>query len=92
MNLDGTEKQETLSLDTLTLNGAYKGWLYYYNGMEGAGLFRVRLDGSERERLIGPGDFVWVHFLDDQIIFYDNNRERYRMMDLDGGNVRNLPK
>lgn len=92
LNLVGTGKEKILSEDTLTLIGVYKGHVYYYNGMEAAGLYRAKLDGSNRERLIGPGDFTWVHFLDDQILFFDNSTGAYRIMNLDGSNVKNLKK
>lgn len=96
MTLEGTGAETIIPQDTITLAGVYRGWLYYYDGMEEAGLFRSHLDGSERHRLVGPGNYVWVHFLDDRIIFFDNGQETFRMMDLDGANIRDfeeaLPK
>ncbi len=90
MTLDGTETETIITLDTITLTGVYRGWLYYYDGMEEAGLFRVRLDGSGRERLVGPGNYSWIHFLGDRILYFDNGQETFRMMDLDGANIRDF--
>lgn len=90
MKLDGTETETIIPGDTITLTGVYRGWLYYYDGMEEAGLFRALLDGSQKERLVGPGNYVWVHFLGDQIIFYDNGQEAFRVMDLDGSHIRDF--
>lgn len=90
VDMDGSDDIKIISGELATLSGFYKGWLYYFNGNEEEGLIRVRPDGSDRKVLIGPGNYVWVHFLGDQIIFYDNAMNRFRSMDLDGNNLREL--
>ncbi len=90
MKTDGSEKQTVIGQDAITLVGVYDDRLYYFDGMEEAGLFRSKLDGSEKKRLVGPGNYVWVHFFEDQIIYYDNGREKFRMMDLDGSDIRDF--
>ncbi len=90
MKLDGAEMKSIISGDAITLTGVYNGWLYYYNGMEGAGLFRAKLDGSQKKRLVGPGEYSWVHFINDEIIYFDNKLGKFRLMDLDGSNIRDF--
>lgn len=90
MKTDGSEDTRLDNQVLATIAGVYEGWLYYFNGAEEEGLIRTRLDGSGKEVLIGPGNFVWVHFLGDKIIFFDNNTGQYRMMNLDGSGLVDL--
>ncbi|MDK9712420.1 DUF5050 domain-containing protein [Acidaminobacter sp.] len=90
MKTDGSEDTLLDNQALATIAGVYEDWLYYFNGMEEEGLIRTRLDGTGKEVLIGPGNFVWVHFLGDKIIFFDNNIGQYRMMNLDGSELVDL--
>ena len=88
MATDGSGKTEVFSEETASLSGIYKGWLYYFNANMGEGLIRVKPDGSGRMILAGPGSYNRVNFVEDQIIFYDDENGEYHIMDLDGQNQR----
>ena len=75
-----------MSSDGITIIGVYQGWFYFYEGDQVENISRVRLNGSGREILVGPGNYGRVQFLGDKIIFFDNAflNFGYWIMDLDG--------
>ena len=83
-----------MSSKGITIIGVYQGWFYFYEGDQVENISRVRLDGSGREILVGPGNYGRVQFLGDKIIFYDNAflNFGYWIMDLDGSNLRYFGK
>ena len=92
MNLDGSGHVLLNSDDLATLAGVHEGSLYYFNGAEEEGLIRMNLDGSDKEVLVGPGNYVWIHFLGEKIAFYDNNGGNYKIINLDGSKVAEFPE
>ena len=83
-----------MSSDGITIIGVYQGWFYFYEGDQVENISRVRLNGSGREILVGPGNYGRVQFLGDKIIFFDNAflNFGYWIMDLDGSNLRYFGK
>ena len=78
--------------DWVTLAGVHEGSLYYFNGAEEEGLIRTNLDGTDKKVLVGPGNYVWIHFFDDKIIFFDNYNEIYQIIYTDGTKIAEFPE
>lgn len=87
MKTDATQ-DESINGETGTLYGIHQGWLYYYASGKDKGMVRFHLEDRTRELILGPGTYSLVHFLEDQIIYYNNDMNTYHMMEPDGSERR----
>ena len=83
MTVDGKEDQ-AISEEMGLLYGVYDGWIYWYSTAEDKGMFRMDLNGDDKTLILGPGNYSLVHFLEDKIVYFDNDRSQYYLMDMDG--------
>ena len=83
MTVDG-KKDQAISEEVGLLYGVYDGWIYWYSTAEAKGMFRMELNGDEKTLILGPGNYSLVHFLEDKIVYFDNDRSQYYLMEMDG--------
>lgn len=89
MKTDGSG-DETLSDEQGILYGVYDDWIYWYSTADEKGMFRMDLEGNQKTSILGPGNYALVHFLEDKIVYFDNDTGKYQLMELDGSARREV--
>ena len=83
ITIDGGEDQK-LSGEMGLLYGVYDEWVYWYSTDKEKGMFRMDLNGNNKTLVLGPGNYSLVHFLEDKMVYFDNDRMKYYLMEMDG--------
>lgn len=83
ITIDGEEDQN-LSGEMGHIYGVYDKWVYWYSIDQEKGMFRMDLNGENKTLVLGPGNYSLVHFLEDKIVYFDNDQMKYYLMEMDG--------
>lgn len=86
MNLGGTE-QKVLLNDEITEFQTYGDWIYYYNQSENC-LNKIKIDGSEKDKVSDKVNSYIFNVYKDKIYFYDSENSNISCISTNGKNLK----